>query len=244
MRIVSLNIWGGKLKDPLLSFFAKYSGLIDIFCLQEVFNNGNSTRHHYRNADMQIFNEISSVLPNHVGLFAPHQDHEEGLALFSNKHLGIIECGDVFVYRWKNAMRNNDDRFLGRNIQFISFYNNKDNYIVANFHGLWDGINRLDSNNRIAQSKNILAFLASRQEENKVLIGDFNLLPNTQSVGLLEITMKNLIKSSGILGTRTALNKEPEKHADYCFVSPNIHIKSFKLMQEVVSDHAPLYLEI
>ena len=40
MKLITLNTWGGRVKDPLHNFLKSYSGDIDIFCLQEVYHNG------------------------------------------------------------------------------------------------------------------------------------------------------------------------------------------------------------
>ncbi len=38
MKLLCLNVWGGKIHEPLLDFIKKHSD-IDIFCFQEVFNS-------------------------------------------------------------------------------------------------------------------------------------------------------------------------------------------------------------
>lgn len=78
----------------------------------------------------------------------------------------------------------------------------------------------------------------------KILCGDFNLNPDTESLSIIEKGMKNLIKDYSITSTRTSLYEKPGKFADYCFISPDIEVKDFKVLPEEVSDHAALYLEI
>jgi len=77
----------------------------------------------------------------------------------------------------------------------------------------------------------------------KILCGDFNLNPNTQSVSILDRGMKNLIKNFKITSTRSSLYKKDEKFADYMIVSNGINIVNFKVKEDLVSDHLPLYLE-
>ncbi len=77
------------------------------------------------------------------------------------------------------------------------------------------------------------------------MCGDFNLLPDTQSIQILEDTgLRNLIKETGVTSTRTSHYTKPEKFADYAFVSKNLNIKEFKVLPDEVSDHSPLCLEI
>src|SRR5665213_1013854 len=36
MKVISLNIWGGSLREPLMEFLRHHAPSIDVFCLQEV----------------------------------------------------------------------------------------------------------------------------------------------------------------------------------------------------------------
>jgi endonuclease/exonuclease/phosphatase family metal-dependent hydrolase len=80
-------------------------------------------------------------------------------------------------------------------------------------------------------------------DTSKMLCGDFNLRPDTQSLELLEHDMLNLIKSHKVTSTRTSLYPKDEKFADYIFVSKDITVNQFNVLQHEVSDHAPLLLE-
>ena len=74
--------------------------------------------------------------------------------------------------------------------------------------------------------------------------GDFNLLPDTQSIKKLEnFGLRNLVKEYNITSTRTSFYTKSEKFADYAFVSSEIAVKDFKVLPDEVSDHSPLYLE-
>ena len=77
-----------------------------------------------------------------------------------------------------------------------------------------------------------------------VMSGDFNLLPDTQSIKKLEdFGLRNLIKEHNITSTRTSLYPKAEKFADYTLTSKKIIIEDFKVLTDEVSDHSPLYLE-
>jgi endonuclease/exonuclease/phosphatase family metal-dependent hydrolase len=80
-----------------------------------------------------------------------------------------------------------------------------------------------------------------------ILVGDFNLLPDTESLTIVADGMKNLIKDYEIVSTRSKLYTKHEKpvlFADYIFATSDMEIKTFKVLQNVVSDHLPLYVEI
>ena len=230
--------------EPLLGFITKYSDEADIFCFQEVFDSCSASRETYLSANFNIHSDIQKALPSFDGFFAPHQDNEEGLSMFYKKDLRIIEKGDEFVYKWKNSMMNGDSLSLGRNIQYVDLEYEDKLYTICNFHGLWNGMGKTDTPDRLDQSENINNFL-NKKEGIKVLCGDFNLLPETESLKIIEATgLRNLIKEFGIQSTRTSFYKKPGKFADYVFVSPSVEVKEFKILPDEVSDHAPLFLEI
>ena len=55
--------------------------------------------------------------------------------------------------------------------------------------------------------------------------------------------MKNLIKEYKVTTTRSHFYTKEHKFADYILVSPEIEVKKFEVIQDVVSDHLPLMLE-
>jgi endonuclease/exonuclease/phosphatase family metal-dependent hydrolase len=82
----------------------------------------------------------------------------------------------------------------------------------------------------------------------KIICGDFNILPDTESVAILENGMRNLVKEFAIESTRTPLyrhynNPDEPNFADYVFVSPDVNVMKFTVLPDVVSDHSPLLLE-
>jgi len=113
-----------------------------------------------------------------------------------------------------------------------------------NFHGLWNGMGKGDSDDRLLQSDRVIHFLKTKSHP-LVLCGDFNLLPTTKSLKKFEdFGLRNLIAEYGITSTRTSFYKKPEKFADYAFVSSEVILKSFQVLPDEVSDHAALELVI
>ena len=64
---------------------------------------------------------------------------------------------------------------------------------------------------------------------------------------MLGRAMRNLIKEYGIESTRSELYNDMEKWkdpiADYVFASPDVKVRDFKVLGDVVSDHLPLFIE-
>lgn len=249
MKIITLNTWGGQAgKDKLLSFFDKYKKETDIFCLQEIWQapykelsalvGGRELDH--KNIMVYGVREISNILENHLPYFRPHHGDNYGLMTLVNKDVEIKEEGEIFVHKFKGFLPDGDVGRHARNIQYVK---TKDLTII-NFHGLWNGAGKTDTEDRLEQSKKIVEFIKSLEGE-IVLCGDFNLLPDTESIKIIEDAgLRNLIKENSIQSTRTSFYTKPDKYADYIFVTIGVKVLDFKVLPDEVSDHSALYLEI
>lgn len=253
MNLTTLNTWGGRAgKEKLLPFFEAHKDTMDIFCLQEIWAapyehlegalaGGMNIEHdQIMTEGMQ---EISLLLNEHTSYFHPHFLDNYGLMMSVKKNLIITGQGDVFVYKHKGYVPDGDVGGHARNIQYVTIEAPTGSVTVINFHGLWNGRGKTDTEDRINQSKNILDFIGKLQGEH-ILCGDFNLLPDTESIKMFEsFGLRNLIKEYGITSTRTSFYTKPERYADYVFVSKGIEVKNFQVLSDEVSDHAPLLLE-
>lgn len=252
MKLITVNSWGGKLFDPFIKFIKEYSQQVDIFCFQEMYRSPTD-KLISREMHSNIYGEIKKSLPSHQGYFATHLTErdlggkvsfplEGGLAIFINSEIKVNECKDIFIYRQGTALLNDDITTIPRNLQYISFSKENKDYLIGHFHGIWFPKSKEDTEDRIQQARKIKEFLSKRKEE-KILCGDFNLLPNTKSMQILEEGMKNLIKEYNILTTRNRYYEREEKHADYVLISSGIGIKQFGIIDIEISDHLPLLFE-
>lgn len=250
MKIITLNTWGGQAGTKnLLQFFEKYND-IDIFCLQEIFNGGenNFSEKNEKESKLReynLFNLIQEVLPDHQSFFRPHLKDHYGLAMFIKKDILISEEGEYFVHKDKDFFPTDKLGFHARNIQYVTTKINNDDITILNFHGLWNGQGKSDTEDRINQSKKIISFIKSIKND-FILCGDFNLSPDTKSLQMIEqeLSVHNLISEYDITSTRTSLYTKENKYADYVFTSKNIKIKKFEVLSDEVSDHAPILIEI
>ncbi len=264
LKLETLNIWGGRVYQPLMEHLQKQAQAVDIFCFQEVYSTPSGrtfTREivgpdesrqptNDSSARANIYEELRQALPEFHGYYSSSQDRYDthgpvdfplsfGLAIFARKTLQIEEEGDLFVHRAKNSVQETDNATIGRNLQFVQFRRNGKQFTVVNLHGLWSGKGKTDSPERMEQSRKIRVFLQSVSGAT-ILCGDFNLLPDTQSLNLLEQEMRNLVKEYRATSTRSQFYKKPDKFADYILVSPEVIVDDFKVLEEVVSDHQPL----
>ena len=226
----------------MLDFFKNYKD-VDMFCLQEIYSNAEGREEKHPDIDMKldIYERINTVLEDtHTGYFRPAHSDYYGQAIFVKNGIAVEEEGSVFIYENLEPKKRGGH---SRNLHYIRIHINGKPTVVVNLHGLWNGMGKTDTEQRLDQSKKIRDFVQARSEQ-KIVVGDFNLNPDTESLVIVEEGMRNLIKEYGVTSTRTSFYDKEGKFADYALVSPDINIIDFKVLPEEVSDHAALYLEI
>ena len=241
MKLISLNLWGGRVYEPLLCFLRENSEKVDIFCFQEVYHNAtNSMSDEARQPRLNLFTELQRLLPNHIAFFRPSIQNVYGIGIFIHKKINVLHEGEVVIHSNPNYPGQGGNH--SRNLQWIECNAKGQVYSILNVHGLWNGKGKTDTEDRILQSQRIKIFMSTIYNL-IVLCGDFNLHPETESLKMLEENMINLIKTYGVTSTRSHYYTKEEKFADYILVSSDIKVTEFKVIQEPVSDHLPLWLE-
>ena len=241
LQLMTLNIWGGKLLEPLLRFIDSHRA-IDIFCLQEVY----SQTHQHLALDpnnplcLDLFERIAELLPNHRAFFRPIVEGVYGLSTFIQKDYPVLAEESHWIYENKHYSGHGPSH--SRIMQWIKISLDWQDLSIINVHGLWDSKGKMDTPQRILQSHTIKNFAESLNTPT-ILCGDFNLSPGTKSVEILANKMRNLIKVYHVTSTRSDIYKKPERFADYIFMSEDLQVLDFKVFEDSVSDHLPLYVK-
>ena len=194
----------------------------------------------------ELFVQTSEILKNHRGFI------ENGMVLeswgvtdcqviFARKNLEILSSGELTLY--KNTP--DDTGFAS----YVIFNEGGKDFNILNIHGKALPGDKMDTPVRLNQSKIMIDFFKDRNGA-KIIGGDFNLMPDTKSIAMLEeVGYKNLIREFGIEETRSQLNHKQYKEgeiqhfADYVFISPEIKVKNFEVPYIEISDHLPLILD-
>ena len=249
MKLITLNTWAGRLKEPFDAFLKAKMSDTDIFCFQEIFNEypdektGDYVQEDGDGGRGNILREITEILTEYQVYFCPVATNVYGIAIFLKKGIEVVTSGEVMLYENPNYDPLDDAHDHNRKMQWIHIKNGRKDFMVMNVHGHYDAIGKGDTPNRLAQSKIITEFIETTGLTPKILVGDFNLNPTTESIKLLEKHVNNLVTKNNIASTHTEHYTGEEKHADYIFVSPEVLVEDFKVLPDVVSDHAPLYIQ-
>ena len=243
MKIISLNIWGGRIYEPLKVFIKTHSSTVDVFCFQEVRNGEIENEEEGVGEIENLFKDISEILPDFIGYFA-EQVYGVGSAVFVKNTLKVRSENSFQILSAKDlahVKRPNGNSYYPRIMQVVSLTN--PDITIYNFHGI-PGTKKKDTPERDLQTERLLEIL-EKDDSPKILVGDFNLDMETRAIGILEKIMKNLVREYGFIATRNH-NYSSYKElpfSDYAFISKEIQVKDFKVLSDEVSDHNPLYLE-
>ncbi len=254
MKLISLNVWGGRVYTELVKFLEREKSNTDIFCFQEVLDYGRGepgpdakeakARHQPKEFQEKsdLYKKLTEILSDfNPFLSEPYSSGMERLAVFVRKGISVSE-ETLQVHKPFQVDVNGKPYYVACLLQHVHVEIGDKSYDVANVHGLWQGGSKSDTPERLDQSREIVRLLSGFSSP-KILCGDFNLSPNTQSIRIIEGVMGNLIREKGITNTRSPLYTKPLRYADYVFTSTNINVIKFEVMQNVVSDHLPLLLE-
>lgn len=245
MKLITLNTWGNKAGKDFHGFLSKYSNS-NIWFFQEIFNNADDSYDWNEKAnDKKFYETLNNYLPEKNGFFCPTAGEVYGLATFLDKNIEVIDKGEVLVARgtWPENKEITEETDHHRKLQWLEVKINGKKLLLAHVHLTHRPKGKGDSEKRLRQSRLIADFLALFDCP-KILAGDFNLTPDTESIQIIEKSgMRNLIKDFNITSTRTDIYKNEIRFADYVFISPDITIKNFEVLPDVVSDHSPLLLD-
>lgn len=230
MKLITLNTWAGRNKEPFEAFLRERMEETDIFCFQEIFNNYDGATGEYSNDDSgngNILQEITDILSNFDQYFCPIAENVFGIAIFLKKGIELVASGEVMLYHNPDYDPTDENSDHDRKMQWVHIKHGRKDVIVMNIHGHWDAQGKDDTPNRLAQSNIINEFMEQSGMTPKILVGDFNLNPHTESIQLLKKYLSNVAM----------------KHDDYIFVSPEILVEHCEVLPDEVSDHAPLFLQ-
>lgn len=228
MKLVFLNVWHGELHDKLRAFIMAQIRDTDVFCFQEA--DGEESE--------SLLDELLSGYQKLTSYKLVTEDCHCANAMFVSPQFLIAESGTLL------------DKIpdCGQGL-FVQLRTSENAFYICDVQGHSRPGDKLDTPGRLAQSQGLIDYFKDKSVP-AIIGGDFNLMPQTQSVSLFEETgYQNLIDDYAITCTRNHFvwDRYPESKqnfADFVFVDKSFAVKSFMVPDDEVSDHQPMILEI
>ena len=221
MEVTFLNTWHSTLHKELGQYIETARRHTDLFCFQEAQESEHAAYEELLSEYEKYYDE--KMQPN---LLLSN-------VIFVRKGIDVIDSGTLL----------NEGSDIGF-ANYVVVKKGDSVTSICNVHGIPHPGHKLDTPERLEQSRTIIDYFKNKR---RVIIGgDFNLLPESESVKLFEKNgYRNLIGEYAIKTTRNyiALDKYPDSpqyYADYTFTSPDIHVIDFTVPSDVISDHQPL----
>ena len=218
-------------------------------CLQEICNGSQEAKkktaagRSLERMEVNLLQKIKDTLTEHTAIYTPQYVPYFGIALLIRKTIPILATGEVCVYREPGYISPIDIADHCRTLQYVTLEATSGPITILNVHAAWQPVGKIDTPERLEQTRRIIDF-AKTFTHPLVLAGDFNLLPDTQSIRIFEkMGWENLIRTHHVASTRTSHYDKPERFADYMFIKNGVQVHDFRVLPEEVSDHAGLFLE-
>lgn len=230
LKILSLNAWYGEMLSEISDYIESKKDSVSVFCFQEAGEEFRAA------ADQLLANDFTgyySQKPSDDGSFY-------FMATYVRKGIVVDGIGDPL------KETDGTGASLACSLQIAP----DQRLLITSVHGAPRPGDKLDTPERIRQSEKLIDF-GQAYDGYSVLIGDFNLMPNTEAIDRLEAGgYRNLISEFDIPTTRNdmAWSKYPDNkqlYADYAFILGDDGLEyDFAVENIVVSDHLPLILDL
>ncbi len=241
MKIIQANIWGGKLGQQIIDFLKAEKP--DFVCMQEV--NDMQGRSGYK--FFATLDEIKDEAGLGHKFMSPTYSarYMERKLSYGNATLSkppFDSTGTIFTYR--EYIDNFDVERDGgniRNLQVSSVKVKGKTLNILNHHG-YHIVGTKKGNDETMRQMRIVADVVRKLKGPVILCGDFNLSPTSKSLSLINEELTNLSLENGLKRTYSPLSAM-NTVCDYIFVNEAVKTRSFRVSDELVSDHKALIME-
>ena len=259
MKLVNRNIGIKLASTPEVIEFLKQQQA-DFITLQEAARPLDSSVAEPYRSQSKIVTALKSDLP--YELFGPTwvANAIKTPAEVSYDFGGHIEQGLQLLSRWPIAKGSNE--FYHRHYEYMQDWSNwkqEDHgravlvsqinihgqpLQVLNLHGIWSA-DKLGDERTLAQCQYIVE-AAKRSDIPTIIAGDFNLMPHTKSIALMNKHFRNVTLEFNATATTPRFKDAIDTGGtliDYIFVNDRVVVKDFRVEETDISDHYPLILE-
>jgi len=171
---------------------------------------------------------------------------EQGNEILSK--IPIVKTSNEFFYKYYSADVLDWERWRfedhGRAVQRVELDWKGKKLQVFNIHGIWAEDKKGDE--RTIKQCMYIVRAAKKKDLPTIIAGDLNLAPETKSLKIISKEFVSLIDQYDIKTTQPSAKDGVDfgnNVVDYVFVSKDVKVKDFKVLEEDISDHLPMILE-
>lgn len=251
MKIVQINVWQGRIFDPLLAFLRDEKP--DIVFAQEIFSYphpiiGSSAWKQFRTLEqiteqggfMHVYFALSTTFP----MFGEELSYGNAiLSKYPFTHTFTRYTAGPGPVHVDNP--NTYDHNLTRNFQHAIIDTGRTKLNLINHHGHW--VNHPLGDAQSTVRLQIVADYITGLEGPTLAGGDLNLSPTSPAIRKFAETtgLRDVLSSTSPEGTLSAAHFMNESiFCDYLFASPELKITHTSVSDNLVSDHKALVIEI
>lgn len=255
--VLQLNINADNYWNNLIPYLT--SNDFDILNLQEVAGNGatsgnvNSKTDCYKELQKILGERYNSDLEISQTYSSDPVSGYTGNATFYKKEFQLIEKKVITMFERTSPFPSDKDSFedAGRNLLHLLLQKDNKTFSILNTHFAWAKTS-VEEPHQAAQGEILLDYLKTVQRP-FVFTGDFNLDPQQPTIKSIGAFARNLVTENNITNTlnpRTHSAFEKLKRlgidvaVDFIFVSPDIEVKKFAVVEEDLSDHLGFTVEV
>lgn len=240
MKIIQLNIWGGKLGYQIIDFLNAEKP--DFVCMQEVQDLKGMSGALFATLDeIREFTGFEEVfMSSNYAFRYMERELEYGNAILSK---WLFADTQTFYTRgtYKRNFDVTRDDYNVRNLQLATANFKGTPLHILNHHGQFIPGSK-SGNDEITTQMHMIAEVIDGLEGAVILCGDFNLTPDSPSMAVINKKLTNLSVEHKLERTYSHLSNI-DAVCDYIAVNDSIKVKKFKASEKLVSDHKPLIME-
>jgi endonuclease/exonuclease/phosphatase family metal-dependent hydrolase len=239
MKLLQLNVWGGRLEKQIFGLINQEKP--DIICLQEAISIGGGSNGGWFLTVDEIKRDFDMNLA-----YAPvinfsfmRRKAEFGNAILSS--MPFQSTDTLFTrFEYKENFDYDSDDYNVRNLLHVTLKDGDEKLHVLTHHGHHVHSHKNGDAESLRQCAQIVDYI-KKLSGKIVLTGDFNLSPHSESLEIINSHLTNLAIKADLRTTRTQLTHKKEV-CDYIFINDKVKVESFKALDDVVSDHKALMM--
>lgn len=171
---------------------------------------------------------------------------QEGNMMLSN--LPIKKHNNIDIFHKYETLEEIPNRDHARVAQKTVFNDKDKKFLVITLHGIYNP-NKKGNKDTLLQIQKMIETSGMIVNLPAIIVGDFNLLPNSESIQLMNKHFINLNNKFNIKTTRPLFGGDKwykdnkNQVIDYIFVSKDVKVNNYIVPNTSISDHLPLFLE-